>query len=157
MDQKMPSDAAKRRHESKFLVYFIGFRDVTSNLKTISLVEMVKIIVPEAQIFQHNIFLNDSLGYFQEYDGVQEFTAISSHDYLTESAPEPITETSQNSASFINQAQHKIFSSKWIHYEALELLRRIQEYDSQKRVLLAAYGFGGLIVKEVNMKHSHSP
>ncbi|QYT04588.1 hypothetical protein H0G86_011490 [Trichoderma simmonsii] len=158
MDTALVSDYVRRRQESKFLIYFVGFENVTNNLETNSVVETVKNLIPEAYILRHNIFLRNTSVCFQELHEIKAensfpndakgFTDTSSHGCCWGIAPETKAKIHQESATSINEVEPEIFSQEWIHHQALALLKCIQEHNTQKRVLLAAYGFGGLIVKQ---------
>lgn len=61
----------------------------------------------------------------------------------------------ESSKSVTTVTAHDFFSSAWITREALDLLGRIQEHaptengSDRNTVVLAGYGFGGIVVKQV--------
>jgi hypothetical protein len=61
-------------------------------------------------------------------------------------------------ASVISTATDDLFSPMWIKREAVDLLGRIQQHTTNEnastngnRYIISGYGFGGLVVKQVNI------
>lgn len=64
----------------------------------------------------------------------------------------------ESAGSVISTTEHDFFLSSWMQVEALKLLSQIKKHvadskDDMGKVLLAGYGFGGFVVKQVCGKH----
>lgn len=131
---------------------------------------MIKHLVPEANVSEHHILRED-----EEDEGMRSNasgkTEMSIEDVVVKGEKSDRSEVDNSEAENATPvavetmappvaenddmiATHQ-FSPAWIEEEALELLRTIQQPGligktvGQSMVLLAGYGFGGIVVKQV--------
>ncbi|KAK7402650.1 hypothetical protein QQX98_011596 [Neonectria punicea] len=115
------------------IIYFVGFPTVdTDSEETIPTVQMARKLIPEAHVLQHDIFCTSPDG--------------QDHPRAAATGGSPTSKT--------DVPAHGFFSPAWIQSEALDLLGRIGQGtptdhgECRNKVLLAGYGFGGIIVKQ---------
>lgn len=118
-----------------------------SDAVPVPVVAMIKKVVPEASVVKCDIF-HDSVA-----------TRVPDTDSECESIVNT-SETKEQQASVLLRSEQlaidNLFSPTWIKHEAIDLLHRIQQdaptdkmSGDRRKVLLAGYGFGRLVVKQV--------
>ena len=105
---------------------------------------MIKYLVPEARVIAHQIFHDDAALYPPDLDAeVDDRPSVGQDGRESE---DPV---------FVTSAATHLFSPAWIEKEALALLEMIQKKaptettGNRNKVLLAGYGFGGIVAKKV--------
>ena len=159
-------------------IYLVGFPASAGRsdieVKVTLVTDMIQHLTPEARVFApHGSRTYKALNLpdlsIEDYDGsVADQEGQKPHakgstsaidDQNTDPAPDelPLTEGKNNigdSLSVINLAVQQ-FSPEWIEEEAMILLRTIHENARtegtahRSKLLLAGYGFGGIVVKQV--------
>ncbi|KAK1505510.1 ankyrin-1 [Colletotrichum abscissum] len=213
-DDDVEGVADENQEPWKFRIYFVGFPSEIADSETMSVVEMIPNLVPEARVYQHNIFRHDVVSELQDLSSEDEDDRESlavdeqqapdgpeererDRDGIPASlvgprliSPKLISDirnpdtgnsvkearmasiekeydehiaTTDDAASVESQVAHPFYSPAWIESEALELLIRIQKHAPQEaikdrnRVLLAGYGFGGIVVKQAIIIANRTP
>ena len=187
-------------------VYLVSFPTIAvPNEKTsiVSIVDLISHLTPEARVFQHRIFSNDSTQnhstLFSNHDAAKRTEHSSPPPTQRDSPPltyepiglpgtravqegenevglnakdtraassmgvEAIKESKAGSRGMVGKSINSIgsglFSQFWLEREALALLQAIQKnavlQDSmdEGRLLLAGFGFGGIVVKKVKVSY----
>lgn len=130
--------------------------------------EAVKSLVPEAQVYEHRI-LHSIQGNQLHADDLRHPDAQEDHssqapeDGAAGENEEPLrlggqqpTSQGRPAAGSVTSVGNLDFSSQtWIEMEALDLLGRLQKHTAHdtafgSNLLLAGYGLGGIIIKQVS-------
>lgn len=111
--------------------------------------------MPEALIRTQTVFQNIHVPSIPDVNSEDDFNLDEIEDEPKSPPDLSISgkDGTENAASVTIMAGHDYFSADWIQREALSLLNRIrQQCDTSvqgKRIVLAGYGSGGIVIKQV--------
>ena len=144
---------------SIYLVSFpasAGHSDIEAKVTLVT--DMIQHLVPEARVFApHGSRGYKALNLPDLSTEDDDCPVEKAREVAVKETEPPLTEdknTIGDSVSVTSLAVHQ-FSPNWIEEEALTLLRTIHENDPtwgttrRSKLLLAGYGFGGIVVKQV--------
>ncbi|KAL7935471.1 ankyrin repeat-containing domain protein [Trichoderma chlorosporum] len=149
-------------HGCKFLIYLVGFQDVADHTKKSPMLDKIISLVPEAQILHHNIYRKGPISNVQKENAVPNETPASCACQMEASLGNENAMISKSKMEDMMEL-YDLISPSWIEKEALNLLTSIRHVSIHKGaescypVLLAGYGFGGVIVKHAMVIANSSP
>ncbi|KAI1119745.1 ankyrin repeat-containing domain protein [Nemania abortiva] len=158
-----PPEETSQRPQGKYKIYLVGFPDIAKDFHDLQIAQLIYDHVPEATVILHDI-LRDGLALSSLHGPRNEVGSEETGRNLFEDDDQPDLHdgvVDHNLAPNTVNVPH--FSYGWLEKEALGLLGRIQKHGCADengeccQILLAGYGFGGLVLKQAVIMANTSP
>ncbi|UKZ77698.1 hypothetical protein TrVFT333_005422 [Trichoderma virens FT-333] len=161
--------ATIKEKQWKFTIYLVGFPDIKGDPTIIPITAMMETLIPEARVLKHTIFRGGTLRNPKNQDPSNELADPEDgcgpkeldlddgggiKDGAKDEEAPGLENVLETTVAELDTLKQNIFLPEWIDSEAMELLGRIErnilreKRSFRHKIVLAGYGFGGIIIKK---------